>query len=219
QSQIGYMKKYPVCQTSNIDNKKQVCPKCQNKLPTIAKIIDEQPKTINAAEKLPTISLYIFKQQLVLEANKPHICHGFTAKSHQFWVQIKKTQFVNPNADNRIFQNLDEELTLSKQMIRFNEIVSMKRNEFIKATLIKKIPLDIWCSIPIACDETELQGSKSFLKKPEILFIINSLITSLGDLDRSRFCSLSNKSRKDLINILQEVRNILAKNNISTSKK
>ncbi|RIB13230.1 hypothetical protein C2G38_2326415 [Gigaspora rosea] len=152
------------------------------------------------------------------EANEPRTRPGFTAESRRFRVQIRKTQFVNPNADNRIFQNLGGELTLSEQMIRFSEIASMKRNEFIKATLIKKTPLGIWHPIPITCDEAELQGSESSLKKPEILSIINSLIPSLGDLDRLRFRGLSNKSREDLVNILQEVRNILAENNISTSE-
>ncbi|CAG8784260.1 13034_t:CDS:1, partial [Gigaspora rosea] len=152
------------------------------------------------------------------EANEPRTCPGFTAESRRFRVQIRKTQFVNPNADNRIFQNLGRELTLSEQMIRFSEIASMKRNEFIKATLIKKTPLGIWHPIPITCDEAELQGSESSLKKSEILSIINSLIPSLGDLDRLRFRGLSNKSREDLVNILQEVRNILAENNISTSE-
>ncbi|CAG8532551.1 5880_t:CDS:2, partial [Dentiscutata heterogama] len=185
QSQIGHMKKCLVCQTSNIDNKKQVCPKCQNKLPTIAEIIDEQPKTINAAEKLSIISPYIFKQQSVLEgyseseANGPRTRPSFTAESRRFWVQIRKAQFVNPNADNRIFQNLGGELILSEQMIRFSEIVSMKRNEFIKATLIKKTPLGIWRPIPITCDKAELQKSEGSLKKSEILSIITSLILSL----------------------------------------
>ncbi|CAG8470038.1 2449_t:CDS:2 [Scutellospora calospora] len=104
------------------------------------------------------------------EANELHTLPSFTAESCQFWVQIRKTQFINPNADNCIFQNL------------------------------------------------ELQRSEGSLKKLEILSIINSLIPSLGDLYRSRFRGLSNKSRKDLVNILQEVRNILAENNIRISE-
>ncbi|CAG8825004.1 35557_t:CDS:1, partial [Racocetra persica] len=61
QSQIGHTKKCLVCQTSNIDNKKRVCPKCKNKLPMLAEIVNEQSKIVNAAEKLP-IPLYVFKQ-------------------------------------------------------------------------------------------------------------------------------------------------------------
>ncbi|CAG8701835.1 15119_t:CDS:2, partial [Dentiscutata heterogama] len=223
QSQIGHMKKCLVCQISNIDNKKQVCPKCKNKLSTLAKIVDEQSKIVNATKK-SSISPYIFKQRSILEryseskANEPCTHPSFIAESRQFQVQIRKAQFVNPNADNRIFQNLGRELTLSKQMIRFSEIASMKRNEFIKATLIKKTLLGIWYPILITCDEAELQKSKGSLKKSEILSIIISLIPSLGDLDRSRFHGLLNKSCKELVNILQEVKNILAENNISVSE-
>ncbi|CAG8808164.1 11779_t:CDS:1, partial [Racocetra fulgida] len=54
------------CQTSNIDNKKRVCPKCKNKLPTLAEIVDEQSKIVNAAEKSP-IPPYVFKQRSILE--------------------------------------------------------------------------------------------------------------------------------------------------------
>ncbi|CAG8766710.1 12680_t:CDS:1, partial [Racocetra persica] len=61
QSQIGHTKKYLVCQTSNIDNKKRVCSKYKNKLPTLAEIVDEQSKIVNAAEKSP-IPTYVFKQ-------------------------------------------------------------------------------------------------------------------------------------------------------------
>ncbi|CAG8732889.1 14397_t:CDS:1 [Cetraspora pellucida] len=61
QSQIRHMKKCLVCQISNIDNKKQVCPKCKNKLPMLAKIVNKQSKIVNTTEKSP-ISPYIFKQ-------------------------------------------------------------------------------------------------------------------------------------------------------------
>ncbi|CAG8731841.1 15483_t:CDS:1 [Cetraspora pellucida] len=152
------------------------------------------------------------------EANGPRTYSSFTTKSRRFWVQIRKAQFVNPNADNCIFQNLGGELILSKQMIRFSEITSTKRTEFIKATLIKKTPLGIWHPIPITCDEAELQKSEGSLKKSEILSIITSLIPSLGDSDQSRFCGLSNKSCEELVNILQEVKNILTENNISISE-
>ncbi|CAG8812878.1 11239_t:CDS:2, partial [Racocetra persica] len=174
--------------TSNIDNKKRVCPKCKNKLLTFAEIVDEQSKIVNATEK-SSISPYVFKQRSILkrysesEANGSRTRSSFTAESRRFRVQIRKAQFVNPNADNRIFQNLGGELTLSEQMIRFSEITSMKRNEFIKATLIKKTPLGIWRPIPITCDEAELQKSEGSLKKSEILSIITSLIPSLGDSD------------------------------------
>ncbi len=61
-------------------------------------------------------------------------------------------------------------------MKRFSEIVSMKKIEFIKAKLIKKILLDIWYSIPITRKEVDLQKTESSLTRSQILSIINSLI-------------------------------------------
>ena len=91
----------------------------------------------------------------------------------------------------------------------------MKRIEFIKAKLINKTALYIWHPIPITCEEADHQKNESSLKKSEILSIINSLIPSLGNSDRLRFRGLSNKSHNDLINILQEIKSVLAENDIN----
>src|SRR6266540_1427979 len=64
QSQMGYKKKCSVCQTSNINNKKRVCPTCCNKLSTLAEInqqSNEPLKIINNIEKLLIIHPYTFK--------------------------------------------------------------------------------------------------------------------------------------------------------------
>ncbi len=64
QSQTGYKKKCSVCQTSNIDNKKRVCPTCRNKLPTLVEInqqSNELLKIINNIENLLIIHPHIFK--------------------------------------------------------------------------------------------------------------------------------------------------------------
>ncbi|CAG8626130.1 5203_t:CDS:1, partial [Dentiscutata erythropus] len=53
------------------------------------------------------------------------------------------------------------------------------------------------------------------LTRPQILSIIKSLIPLLDDVDRSCFQDLSSKSRNNLINILQEIRNILADNGVN----
>ena len=94
----------------------------------------------------------------------------------------------------------------------------MERIEFIKVKLIKKTLLDIWHPIPITRKEADLQKTESSLTRLQILFIINSLISFLNDLDRLHFQGLSSKPRIDLINILQEIRNILAENNINNDK-
>src|SRR6266511_2261755 len=65
QSQTGYKKKCSVCQTSNIDNKKRLCPTCRNKLPTLAEInqqSNEPFKIINNTEKPLIIHPHTFKR-------------------------------------------------------------------------------------------------------------------------------------------------------------
>jgi len=152
------------------------------------------------------------------ETHGPRTRPNFIAESCRFRIRIRKTQFVNPNSNNRVFQNISREWALSEEMERFSEIARMKRIEFIKAKLIKKTSLGIWHPIPVTCEEADLQKTEGSLKKVEILSIINSLTPFLGDLDRSRFRGLSSKSRADLVNILQEVRNILAENSINTNE-
>ena len=72
------------------------------------------------------------------ETHKPRTRPSFIAESQRFRVQIRKTQFVNPNADNRIFENMSGEWILSEEMKRFGEIAQTKRIYFIKAKLTKE---------------------------------------------------------------------------------
>ena len=83
---------------------------------------------------------------------------------------------------------------LSEELKKFSEIAHIKRAEFIKAVLIDKSSLGIWHPIPITRDEADFQQSETSLTKIEILTIINSLISSLNDLDQLCFQSLSSKS-------------------------
>ncbi|CAG8805711.1 24253_t:CDS:2, partial [Dentiscutata erythropus] len=109
------------------------------------------------------------------ETHRPHIYPGFTAKSH--WI-------------------------LSEEMKRFNEIARIKRIEFINAKFINKTSLGIWHLIPVILEEANCQKNENSLKKPQILLIINSLVSLLGNSDRSRFHGLLSKSCDDSINIL-----------------
>ncbi|RHZ83778.1 hypothetical protein Glove_87g140 [Diversispora epigaea] len=145
------------------------------------------------------------------DTQEPRTRPNFTTESCRFRAQIRKIQFVNPKADNRVFQNISGEWKLSEEMKRFSEIAHEKRIGFIKAKLNKKIS-DVWHPIPITCEDADLQKNESSLTKSQILSIINSLIPFLGDSDRSRFRGLSSKSRNDLLNILQEIKNVLTEN-------
>ena len=77
--------------------------------------------------------------------------------------------------------------------------------------------MGFWQPIPIIGEEADHQKTESLLTKSQILSIINSLTPSLSDSERFRFRGLSNKSRDDLVNSLQEIRNILSENSISTN--
>jgi hypothetical protein len=99
-------------------------------------------------------------------------------------------------------------------MKQFSKIAQMKRTDFIKTRLIKKIPLGAWQPIPITNEDANNQKAENMLTKLQLLSVINSLIPLLNDLERSRFRGLANKSREDLMNILQEVRSELNNKNI-----
>jgi len=96
-------------------------------------------------------------------------------------------------------------------------VARMKRIEFIKARQIKKTSLGAWQPIPVTSEEGDHQRDENLLTKSQLLSIINSLTSLLGDLQRSRFRGLSSQSRDDLMNTLQ-VRNTLSENNINTNK-
>ncbi|CAG8744155.1 11267_t:CDS:2 [Dentiscutata erythropus] len=185
QSRMGSMKKCTFCQATDINNRKRVCPNCHNKLPTISKMNQQ-------FNKLPTIK-------------------NITNKS----LVICPYRFKESDAQRSFPEVYKPQWKISEEMKRFSEIARMKRIEFIKAKLINKTALDIWHPIPITCEEADHQKNESSLKKSEILSIINSLIHSLGNSDRLHFRSLLNKSYNDLINISQEIRSVLAKNDIN----
>ena len=92
----------------------------------------------------------------------------------------------------------------------------MKRIDFIKAKLTKETSLGVWQPIPITHEEADQESS---LTKSQTLSIINSLNPFLSESERSRFRGLSSKFRNDLVNILQEVRNIISENSININNK
>ncbi|CAG8848794.1 2410_t:CDS:1, partial [Racocetra persica] len=128
------------------------------------------------------------------ETQEPRTRPGFTGESSRYQARIRKPQFVNPKANNRVFQDISGEQKISEEMKRFSKIANINRIEFIKAKLINKTVLEIWHPIPITCEEVDFQKTESSLTKSQLSSIINSLILSLGDSDRSHFRGLSSKS-------------------------
>ncbi|CAG8819784.1 14922_t:CDS:2, partial [Gigaspora margarita] len=137
----------------------------------------------------------------------------FALESCKFRVYIKKNNFLSPS--NNIFQSINGEWKLSEEMKKFSELAQMKRIEFIQKILIEKNSTRTWHPIPITIEEANFQKSKNSLQKQEILSIINLLLPYLNDIDRLKFKNLSNLSRNNLLIILQDIKNILAENNIN----
>ena len=78
------------------------------------------------------------------ETHGPRTRPNFTVESRRFRVRIRKTEFVNPHANNHVFQDISGEWMLSEETERFGEIAHMKRIDFIKAKLTKETSLGIW---------------------------------------------------------------------------
>ena len=61
------------------------------------------------------------------EPRGPRTRPNFIAESNRFRVQIRKTQFVNPNVSDRVFHDISGESILSEEMKSFTEIARTKR--------------------------------------------------------------------------------------------
>ncbi|RHZ87939.1 hypothetical protein Glove_28g31 [Diversispora epigaea] len=148
------------------------------------------------------------------ESYGPRSCPDFTIELFRFRVQIRKVKFLSPNNIDNIFQSMNGEYILSEKMKQFSEIAREKRIEFIKVTLIEKRTPKIWQPIPITQEEANVLRSETALTRSQIISIISSLIPSLNNSDQLRFKGFTNKTRDELIIILQEVRDLLAGNNL-----
>ncbi|KAF0400553.1 hypothetical protein F8M41_009554 [Gigaspora margarita] len=103
--QTGFIKKCLVCQTSNINNKKQLCSNCNTKLPIIneLKLLNELLEVANNTEKSYIFTSYTFNKldkQIALK-NKTNILQIF----------IPNPKNINPNSVanlKKIFDYIEE---------------------------------------------------------------------------------------------------------------
>jgi len=72
------------------------------------------------------------------EIYRPRTRPSFIAESNRFRVQIRKTQFVNPNVSNRVFRDIGREWILREEMKKLSEIARMKRVYFLKQGQLSK---------------------------------------------------------------------------------
>ncbi|RHZ81567.1 hypothetical protein Glove_117g421 [Diversispora epigaea] len=97
------------------------------------------------------------------ESHKPRTRPSFNAESRRFRTHLRKTQFINPNASNRMFQNISGESILSEELKNFTEIAHRKRIEFIGEKLNKKTS---WHPIPII-SATQIQNPNAEIPNPK----------------------------------------------------
>lgn len=62
--------------------------------------------------------------------------------------------------------------------------------------------------IPVTLEEEENQISENSMTNKQLISVINSLIGSLNEVNRPQFKGLGSKKKKDLLLILQQVKDI-----------
>jgi hypothetical protein len=90
----------------------------------------------------------------------------------------------------------------------FSTLAKQKRQTFLKEVLLKQTPTDAWLPIPVTEQEAEAQKNENTMKKNQLIAIINSLFVSLPELNNPKYRSLNNKTKPELLVILQEVRDL-----------
>ncbi|CAG8729774.1 5081_t:CDS:2, partial [Cetraspora pellucida] len=144
------------------------------------------------------------------ESLGPRHLPGYETESQLFRVQLRKNEFLNP-IENRPFESLDGCNKLSEEMKSFSTIAQAQHINYINEKLNSKKPL-INKPIPITADEEQVQLAESSMKKKELILVIESLIGSLNDTNRSQFKGLKSKKKDELLVILQQVRELTNNN-------
>jgi hypothetical protein len=122
-------------------------------------------------------------------------------------VELRRSQFLDPRKETSAFDSLNGD-ELSEEMKIFSILAKEKRKTFLKEVLLKQIATDSWLPIPITKEEAEAQKNEKNMKKKQLVAIINSLLISLPKSQCQKFCGLNNKSKVELLEILQEIREL-----------
>ena len=138
------------------------------------------------------------------ESSGPRKIPDFSAESQRFRVELRKNQFFIKSH----FSNLKDDVILSEMMKNFSYFAKEKRNISLKETLLQRDSTNTWHPIPITKQEEEAQRNEKNMYKNELLSIINSTFFSLPETLRPKYKNLSNKTKEQLLTILQELRNI-----------
>ena len=129
------------------------------------------------------------------ESTGPRTRPDFEIESQRFWIQLRKSGFLNPIKDNCVFESLGEGIKLSEEMKTFSLTAQNRCINYIKEKLSLTKP-SRFHSIPVTADEAVLQVAESSMTKDELIVVIDSLIASLNETNRPQFWGLKSKKRR-----------------------
>lgn len=141
------------------------------------------------------------------ENSKARTIPDFHAEAQRFRVELRRSQFLDPRKDINAFNSLNGD-KLSEEMKIFSDLAEEKRKTFLKEVLLKQIATDPWLPIPITDQEAEAQRNEENMNKKQLVAIINSILISLPESQCPKFSSLNYKSKTELLEILQEIREL-----------
>lgn len=129
-------------------------------------------------------------------------------ESQRFRVQLRRFEFFNPRNNNNSFESLGGEYLLSEQLKNFSDLACERRIEFINNTFKDNKPISLLRPIPITTQEAAAATNEENMTKGELLTIINSLLNSLNDSNRPKYRGLQQKTRNQLRDILQSIKDL-----------
>jgi len=141
------------------------------------------------------------------ESSRSRTIPGFHVEAQRFHVELRKSQFLDPRKDTNIFNSLDGD-KLSEEMKTFSVLAEEKREKFLKEVILKQIASDFWLPIPVTDQEAKIQKSEKDMKKKKLIVLINSILISLPESWCPKFKGLNSKSKTELLEILQEIREL-----------
>ena len=142
------------------------------------------------------------------ESSGSRPCPDFTLESQRFRVQLRKFEFFNFRKNNRSFESLGGEYVLSEQLKNFSDLACERRIAFINNTFKDNTPISLLRPIPITAQEAAAAINEENMTKGELLMVINSLLNSLNNSNRPRYRGLQQKTRSQLRDILQSIRDL-----------
>ncbi|CAG8699388.1 2804_t:CDS:2, partial [Racocetra fulgida] len=109
---------------------------------------------------------------------------------------------------NSTLTNLDGDVNLSEEIKSFSILAQERRQMLIKKILLQQTNTNVWQLIPVTEQEADTLKNENTMKKEELIAIINSVLISLPDSQRTKYTNLKNKTKAVLLKILQEIRDL-----------